>query len=204
MAPIAQYKHTGGRCSITGGYVYRGSKGSLPFGAYVFGDFCTGEIFLLKDGAQSLLMDTALGISSFGEDEDGEIYVVGIGGAVERINNPNAVPPGAFTISSAFIRQRSDGITLNPITVKPNGKKFEIVVNESAAFPSPASQGAMVLVNGIAMNTNYTENVPGTPIFVARLKRPTLATPGQLVVEVLRADGARSNQLTLQVLPLID
>ena len=202
--PIAQYKHNGGRCSITGGFVYRGSKSSLPFGAYVYADFCTGEIFLLQNGTQSQLMDTALSISSFGEDEDGEIYVVGIGGTVQRFHNPSAVPPGAFAIRSAFIRRRSDGVTLDPVTVKPNGKKFEIVVNESASVPSPASQGAIVLVNGVALNTDYTTNVPGTPIFVARLKRPMLATPGQLVVEVLRTDGARSNQLTLQVLPSVE
>lgn len=204
MEPIAQYKHSGERCSITGGYVYRGSKNSLPFGAYVYADFCTGEIFLLQDGTQSLLMDTALGVSSFGEDEDGEIYVVGIGGTVQRFNNPNAAPPGAFAIRSAFIRERSEGVTVDPVTVKPNGKKFEIVVNESASVPSPASQGAIVLVNGIAMNTDYTTNVPGTPIFVARLRRPTLADAGQLVVEVVRADGARSNQLVIQVLPAVD
>ena len=204
IGPMAQYKHNGGRCSITGGYVYRGSKSSLPFGAYVYADFCTGEIFLLQDGTQSLLMDTALGVSSFGEDEDGEIYVVGIGGTVQRFINPNATPPAAFAIRSAFIRKRSDGVTLDPVTVKPNGKKFEIVVNESASVPTPASQGAIVLVNGVAMNTGYTENVPGTPIFVARLRRPTLLTPGPLVVEVVRADGARSNQLTLQVFPALD
>ena len=170
----------------------------------MYADFCTGEIFLLQNGTQSQLMDTALSISSFGEDEDGEIYVVGIGGTVQRFHNPSAVPPGAFAIRSAFIRRRSDGVTLDPVTVKPNGKKFEIVVNESASVPSPASQGAIVLVNGVALNTDYTTNVPGTPIFVARLKRPMLATPGQLMVEVLRTDGARSNQLTLQVLPSVE
>lgn len=205
MEPIAQYEHNGGRCSITGGYVYRGSKRTLPFGAYVYADFCTGEVFLLEGATQSLLMATDLGVSAFGEDEDGEIYVVGIGGTIQRLNNPNpAPPPGPFTIRSAFIRKRSEGVTVDPVTVKPNGKKFEIVVNESASVPSPASQGAIVLVNGIAMNTDYTTNVPGTPIFVARLRRPTLADAGQLVVEVVRADGARSNQLVIQVLPAVD
>src|SRR5262249_51765654 len=34
--PITEYSHTGGRCSITGGYVYRGSRSSLPFGSYVY------------------------------------------------------------------------------------------------------------------------------------------------------------------------
>jgi glucose/arabinose dehydrogenase len=199
--PIAEYSHNGGRCSITGGYVYRGSKSSLPFGSYVFADFCTGEIFLLRNGDQSLLMDTSMSISSFGEDEDGEIYVVGLEGTVRRFTNPNAVPPGSFGITSALIRRRSDGVPLDQLTVKLNGKKFQIVVHESATAPVPASQGAMVLVNGIAMNTEYTTDTTGTPIFVARLRRPTLSTPGPLVVEVLRPNGARSNQLTLQVLP---
>jgi hypothetical protein len=85
VAPIGQYGHTGGRCSITGGYVYRGSRGTLPSGTYVFGDYCTGEIFELVNGAPSLLLDTSLNISSFGEDEAGEIYVVGLAGTVRRI-----------------------------------------------------------------------------------------------------------------------
>jgi hypothetical protein len=58
----------------------------------VFGDFCTGEILSLAGGAQSLLLDTDLSISSFGEDEAGEIYVVGLGGTVHRIINTNASP----------------------------------------------------------------------------------------------------------------
>ena len=85
VTPIAQYGHSGGRCSITGGYVYRGSGAALPAGTYLFGDYCTGEIFSLVNGAPNLLLDTALNISSFGEDEAGEIYVVGLGGTVHRI-----------------------------------------------------------------------------------------------------------------------
>src|SRR4030095_11201984 len=159
IEPIAQYNHQAGRCSVTGGYVYRGNKGTLPFGAYVYADFCTGEIFLLRNGDSSLLIDTPLSISSFGEDEAGEIYVVGIEGAVHRLKNPNAVPPGEFAISSALIRKRSTGVTNDPLTVKSNGKKFEIVVNEAATLPSPASEGAVVLVNGVGMNTEYTTNI---------------------------------------------
>ncbi|HMG35225.1 MAG TPA: PQQ-dependent sugar dehydrogenase [Blastocatellia bacterium] len=101
--PILEYGHTGGRCSITGGYVYRGSLGSLPLGSYVFGDFCTGEIFLSDGTTQSLLLDTTLSISSFGEDEAGELYVVGLGGQVYRIAStgtpPPPPPPCTFSIS---------------------------------------------------------------------------------------------------------
>src|SRR6185503_4620972 len=78
ILPISEYSHASGRCSITGGYVYRGVRSSLPTGAYVFADFCTGEIFMRQPGlnTSTVLLDTALGISSFGEDESGEIYVV--------------------------------------------------------------------------------------------------------------------------------
>jgi glucose/arabinose dehydrogenase len=89
IGPIFEYTHTGGRCSITGGYVYRGTRGTFPLGTYVFGDFCTGEIFALRTAASGApvtrLLDTELSISSFGEDEEGEIYVVALGGSVVRI-----------------------------------------------------------------------------------------------------------------------
>ena len=84
-APIFQYTHVVGRCSITGGYVYRGTQGSLPNGAYTFADFCTGELWMWNNNQQILLQDTTRNIASFGEDEDGEIYVVGLGGTVDKI-----------------------------------------------------------------------------------------------------------------------
>ena len=83
--PVFEYGHSGGRCSITGGYVYRGSLNSLPDGVYVYGDFCSGEIFTWNGTAQQLLLDTPLNISSFGEDDDGEIYVVALNGMVSRV-----------------------------------------------------------------------------------------------------------------------
>src|SRR5262249_5592682 len=83
--PVLDYGHDSGRCSITGGYVYRGSRSALPTGSYVFGDYCSGEIFLLANNAVSTLLDTSYNISSFGEDEAGEIYVVNLNGTVDRI-----------------------------------------------------------------------------------------------------------------------
>jgi glucose/arabinose dehydrogenase len=44
VPPLIEYEHTDGRCSVTAGYVYCGAKSSLPSGAYVFADFCTGEV----------------------------------------------------------------------------------------------------------------------------------------------------------------
>jgi glucose/arabinose dehydrogenase len=83
--PVIEYAHIAGRCSVTGGYVYRGGQGSLPVGSYVFGDFCSGEIFLLEGGSVSGLLATSFAISSFGEDESGEIYVVDLNGAIYHL-----------------------------------------------------------------------------------------------------------------------
>ena len=101
--PIFDYTHSGGRCSITGGYVYRGAQGALPAGTYVYGDYCSGEILAWDGTAQSLLLDTTMNISSFGEDEQGELYVVNLGGTVSKILSTcaYAISPAAQAIGSA-------------------------------------------------------------------------------------------------------
>lgn len=83
--PLVAYRHVGGRCAITGGYVYRGRAIPALVGSYVYGDFCTGEIFGMRAGQLTPLLDTALSISSFGEDQAGELYVVSITGTVSRL-----------------------------------------------------------------------------------------------------------------------
>lgn len=85
LFPLFDYAHTGERCSLTGGYVYRGLQNAVGTGTYVYGDYCSGEIFSRSGGTSTVLLDTAMSISSFGEDEDGEIYVVDLGGSVSRI-----------------------------------------------------------------------------------------------------------------------
>jgi glucose/arabinose dehydrogenase len=88
LPPVFQYSSSGAgnpRCSVTGGYVYRGTQNTLPVGSYIYADYCSGEILLWYSNQQILLLDTARNISSFGEDEAGEIYVVGLGGTVEKV-----------------------------------------------------------------------------------------------------------------------
>ncbi len=108
IPPIHEYARAGGRCSVTGGYVYRGTRGTLTPGTYVFGDYCSGEIFLRENGAVRMALDSPYSISSFGEDEAGELYVVHLGsgsnGAVYRITNPNATAVAATSVSAANYR----------------------------------------------------------------------------------------------------
>jgi glucose/arabinose dehydrogenase len=89
--PILEYSHTGGRCSITGGYRYRGSDFPDLDGVYFYGDFCTGEIWGAVEVSPGIwsagdpLLDTAMNISSFGEGEAGELYVVDLNGSIHQI-----------------------------------------------------------------------------------------------------------------------
>lgn len=85
VPPFFTYTHASGRCSVTGGYVYRGTQGSLPFGAYTFADYCTGEIWYWFNNAQTLIQDTPRSVVSFGEDDDGEIYVCYNNGQIDKI-----------------------------------------------------------------------------------------------------------------------
>ncbi len=76
--------------------------GTLPNGAYVYGDYCTGEILMWDNGQQIPLIDTLnFNVAGFGEDEDGELYVCNLSaGTVEKIVSagtptptPTPVPP---------------------------------------------------------------------------------------------------------------
>ncbi len=92
--PLLEYSHaTNGRCAVTGGYVYRGSRIPSLDGWYVFGDYCSGEILTVASTASSRqtpvrLFGTGSGrlISSFGQDWAGELYVVTLGGTVYRLD----------------------------------------------------------------------------------------------------------------------
>jgi glucose/arabinose dehydrogenase len=90
VLPPVEYSHAGGRCAVTGGYAYRGTAIPLLVGAYVFGDYCSGEIWLTTATStarapMTLLLDTDLLVSSFGEDQAGELYVCDRNGSVYRI-----------------------------------------------------------------------------------------------------------------------
>ena len=86
ILPVTEYANRGARCAVTGGYVYRGSLVPSLVGMYLFADFCSGEIFAFKDGYQEVFLDTELQVSSLGEDEKGELYILGHNeGSIHRI-----------------------------------------------------------------------------------------------------------------------
>lgn len=91
VAPVAEYSHADGHCSVTGGYVYRGRLFPQLVGNYFFADYCSGVIWSLvqqPDGnwLQNVVQASQLNVSSFGEDAGGELYVLDhVGGGIYQI-----------------------------------------------------------------------------------------------------------------------
>ncbi len=89
--PVVDYTHVGGNCSVTGGYVYRGAQFPQWNGLYFYGDYCSGRIWALAaDGSGGWsnveILDSDLVLSSFGEDEAGELYALDYGsGTIYRL-----------------------------------------------------------------------------------------------------------------------
>lgn len=87
--PIWSYNHSEGR-SITGGYVYRGTRLPGLVGRYIYGDYVSGRIWALHyDGGapvNHLLAHTNLPISSFGQDSSGEVYILALTGEIYRLD----------------------------------------------------------------------------------------------------------------------
>lgn len=87
--PIAEYDHGEG-IAVIGGYVYKGKALPALAGAYLFGDFGSGTIWKLTEGApgtwtRTKLLSTSMNISSFGQDAAGEIYVLDYGGSLLKL-----------------------------------------------------------------------------------------------------------------------
>lgn len=87
--PVYEYDHSFG-CSITGGYVYRGQNLPEWQGIYIFGDYCSGIIWgLMRQNDQWVaqqMFKTGGGLTAFGQDEAGEVYIVEANGVISRLD----------------------------------------------------------------------------------------------------------------------
>lgn len=99
--PVYEYTHTGGECSVTGGYVYRGALYNALFGNYLCADYCSGKIRRLIDNGDGTftpeILFTSTTVVSFGEDRWGELYVCSITqNIVYKISVNNICQPVAY------------------------------------------------------------------------------------------------------------
>ncbi len=89
VAPLYEYDHSGGRCSIIGGYVYRGSALTARVGQYFYADFCSREVWALRRNGADVDIDFIGTVpdnpSSFGEDLAGELYITAFDGKIYKL-----------------------------------------------------------------------------------------------------------------------
>lgn len=155
--PYFTYNHVSGRCSVTGGYVYRGTQSALPLGAYTFADYCTGEVWLWNNNAQELIIPavspTPKNVVSFGEDEVGELYICYSNGQIDKMVRATAPISGrVFTPEMSGLKNAivvltdSSGVSRRVFTTPfgiyqfdsvPTGLSYTITVS-SKRFRFPA------------------------------------------------------------------
>ena len=87
--PLTEYSHSEG-CSVSGGIVVRDMNLSDWQGVYLYGDFCTGRVWGLLEAlpgrwVTAELFKTSFQISSFGEDDNGEVYLIDLSGSIYRL-----------------------------------------------------------------------------------------------------------------------
>jgi glucose/arabinose dehydrogenase len=157
--PILEYDHGLG-CSVTGGYRYRGSANPALQGIYFYGDFCAGRIWKgIASGAfwgAIEAIDTPHNISSFGEDELGELFVVTLGGSVFRL--VQAAPPAANCSSRPRVTVQSTRTSPGTLDVTLTATDSPTVTNnelQSIAFNH--------IVNGfVTIGTQVDQQSPFT------------------------------------------
>jgi glucose/arabinose dehydrogenase len=89
--PIVDYRQADGGCSVTGGYVYRGTRVPALAGAYLYGDYCAGNVLALRQSGGQVTEQADLGVdvdslSSFGQDGAGELYALSLDGPLYRVD----------------------------------------------------------------------------------------------------------------------
>ncbi len=178
LDPVHVYPHSQGS-SITGGYVYRGSEIPSLYGAYIFGDYTNGNVWALRSvgetWASEFLFSTNGSLSSFGEDNNGELYIVDYNGALFRIvaestgpgpdfpallsetgcvdsGNPSVLSAGLvpYTVNVPFW---SDGAQKDRYLAIPDGSTITVGSDGRLDFPNGTVLLKEFRLNGILFET---------------------------------------------------
>jgi glucose/arabinose dehydrogenase len=119
--PVAEYSHSGGNCSVTGGYVYRGEIYENFLGIYFYADFCSGEIGTIDQSNNQINHGPYNGSwVSFGEDKNKELYIIDNFGSIYKIEG-NILSTTDFNINTVSIYPNPASNNLN---VKSSNNSF--------------------------------------------------------------------------------
>ncbi len=127
ILPVAEYDHSQGDCAVTGGMVYRGRKYPDLQGVYFYGDYCSGRVRGLRDEggrfSSIVLLDLPFGISTFGEDEGGNLYLADYasGDIYRVIADVAGIPAPAARQTFVFPVADSPVAGTDPVRLNPFG-----------------------------------------------------------------------------------
>jgi hypothetical protein len=215
IPPIAEYDHTQG-CSITGGYVYRGAKMPALQGYYLYADYCNGNMWVAfrsnNTWQAARFLTPGFSVSSFGEDQAGELYVTDYSGKVWRIdpvapqvtNTPvptnTLVAPSATPVppSATPVTPSATPITPSPTPITPTATAIVPTATMTAEQPTQTVEAPTATVTP----TQPTTNDPTLRVDMI----PSAADVGQGVlaqVNLLNVANVYGLQLTCQVNPSV-
>ncbi|HMS99605.1 MAG TPA: PQQ-dependent sugar dehydrogenase [Saprospiraceae bacterium] len=154
--PIHVYANNSGAdgCSVTGGFVYRGQQNPYLYGQYVYGDFCSGKIWRLKRDECGAVKNEHIHtvgpqeLSSFGEDNFGELYLAMLGeGRVYKITPACLLSVSIDSLSPASCMAASDG-AVNYTVSGASAYTFELSNNSNPSALSPGNYSYKVTETG--------------------------------------------------------
>jgi uncharacterized protein (TIGR03437 family) len=167
VLPVAEY-HQALECSVTGGFVYRGNAIPGLRGTYLYADYCSGKVWgLTRQGGSWVTRDvlsTGYAITTFGEDEAGELYLSNGGnGTIHRLDGTGSRAPVFTAASVVNAASFVPGLTPGSLaTVFASGIKDQPGITGAGVLPLPAAVGGVsVTVNGVAAPIHAIANVNG-------------------------------------------
>jgi uncharacterized protein (TIGR03437 family) len=202
--PVFEYPHTAGACSITGGFRYRGNLSPGLRGTYVYGDYCNGRIWGLEWNGSAwsnrLLLASGFLITTFGQDDEGEVYVADANtGTMRRIEGSTAprFSAAAVTNAASFV----PGIVAGSfVTAFAAGVRDTPGSSVAAQLPLPSSLGGVtVTVAGIGAPVYAVSNVGGTEQVSFQVPWGIAGRTSAAVV--ITRDGNASAAVDVPVLP---
>jgi len=157
VMPVSVYGLNSGRCSITGGYLYRGNMFPQFLGKYFFADYCSGEIGILTQSGSSWSQafqttNVSNNWATFGEDINGELYIAGgtNSGRIYKLSDPNLSTPES---------------TIENFKLFPNPSKDEITIKQASTFSSAKTltitnvQGQVVKTKNISNQQQFSLSI---------------------------------------------
>ncbi len=165
--PVATYNHSGGRCSITGGYVYRGTAYANLIGKYFFADYCSGQIgWVDEENNLEFLTDTASNFTTFGQDTTGQLYIAGssqvfkIVGETMGVSDQNLVNISIYPNPATDFLNIVSNKSIDEISIySAEGKLIQTIKENTTQIDISTYPSGLYLVNLRSGNVSKTQKL---------------------------------------------